>query len=128
MAGYHSLTHHGQLDDMKKQLLVVERFQMTQLAKLLDALQATPDERGAPLLDSTMVLFGSPLGNGNIHTNTDLPIILAGGGLKHRGHRRMPTEPGKRVPLSNLYLAMLRHFGLPITKFGASTGVLEDFA
>jgi hypothetical protein len=82
-----------------------------------------PDSNGT-LLDSTMVLFGSGMGNGNAHVNTDLPIILAGGGFKLGEHKRFPEERGKRVPLCNLYLSMLQRFGVETETFGTSTGTL----
>ena len=76
------------------------------------------------LLESTMVLFGSGMGNGNSHTNHDLPIILAGGGFQHGEHKRYPADKSKRVPLSNLFVSMLQQFGVETDRFCNSTGTL----
>ncbi len=123
--GYHSLSHHGQKPERIESLVEIEMYQMRELARFLDKLKSIrePDSNGT-LLDSTMVLFGSGMGNGNAHVNTDLPIILAGGGFKLGEHKRFPEERGKRVPLCNLYLSMLQRFGVETETFGTSTGTL----
>ena len=72
-----------------------------------------------------MVLLGSGMGNANSHTNTDLPIILAGGGFRHGEHRQYPHEARKRVPLCNLYVSMLQRFGVEADRFSAGTGTLS---
>ena len=96
----------------------IELYQMQQLARFLEKLKSIrePDSNGT-LLDSSMVMFGSGMGNGNAHVNTDLPIILVGGGYKLGEHKRFPTEKIKRVPLCNLYLSMLQRFGVETETF-----------
>jgi len=123
--GYHNLSHHGQVQSKIDLLVQIELYQMQQFAKFLDKLQSIrePGTDGT-LLDSTMVLLGSGMGNANSHINTDLPIILAGGGFKHGEHKSYPNEPRKRVPLSNLYLSLLQRFGLETDRFSMSTGTL----
>jgi hypothetical protein len=81
---------------------------------------------GGSLLNDSMVLFGSGMGNANAHTNTDLPIILAGGGFKHGQHVALPKESNKRVPLSNLYLSLLHRMGVEDDYFAHSTGTLSQ--
>jgi hypothetical protein len=71
-----------------------------------------------------MVLSGSGMGNANSHINTDLPIILAGGGFRHGEHKEYPSEPRRRVPLCNLYVSMLQRFGIETDRFSMSTGTL----
>jgi hypothetical protein len=71
------------------------------------------------------VLFGSGMGNGNAHTNLNLPVILAGGGFRHGQHHRFPTSGPNRQPLSNLFLTMLQRFGVEQQKFALSTGTLR---
>ena len=126
-SGYHSLSHHGKKPERVEKLVEIEFYQMQQLARFLDKLQSIqePDSNGN-LLDSSMVLFGSGMGNGNAHVNTDLPIILAGGGFKLGEHKRYPSEKINRVPLCNLYLSMLQRFGVETEFFGTSTGTLPD--
>lgn len=123
--GYHSLSHHGQEPEKIAQLVKLERYQTEQFARFLEKLKSIRDpESDGSLIDSTIVLFGSGMGNGNAHTNTDLPIVLAGGGFRHGAHRVMPAETNKRVPLCNLFLSMLQQFGLETDSFSMSTGTL----
>jgi len=78
------------------------------------------------LLDSTQILFGSGMGDGSAHTNKNLPILVAGGGYKHRTHVKLPEEQGKRIPLSNLYLSMVQRFGVETDAFAYSTGTFKE--
>ncbi len=123
-SGYHSLSHHGKKPDKLKDLGVIEEYQMKQLSRFITKLKnvSAADESG-PLFDSTMVLFGSGMGNGNAHTNSNLPILLAGGGFRHGEHK--VYEKGNRTPLSNLYLSMLQRFGVETDFFSKSTGTLS---
>ncbi len=123
--GYHALSHHGQLQENLDLLVQIELYQMEQFARFLEKLRSIrePNSNGN-LLDSTMVLMGSGMGNANSHTNNDLPIILAGGGFKHGLHKPYPTESRQRVPLCNLYVSMLQRFGVETDQFSTSTGTL----
>lgn len=123
-SGYHSLSHHGKEPAKIRQLVEIELYQTQQFARFLNRLSEMNDAAGRPLLDSTMVLFGSGMGNANSHTNKNLPIILAGGGIKHRGHVAASAKSGK-VPLANLYVSMLQRFGVETDAFSRSTGTLE---
>src|SRR4051812_6979104 len=124
--GYHNLSHHGQVQAKIDLLVQIELYQMQQFARFLDKLKSIrePISNGT-LLDNTMVLLGSGMGNANSHINTDLPIILVGGGFKHGEHKSYPDEPRRRVPLSNLYLSLLQRFGLETDRFSMSTGTLS---
>jgi Protein of unknown function (DUF1552) len=123
--GYHSLSHHGQLQENIDPLVQIELYQMRQFARFLEKLRSIrePSSDGT-MLDHTMVLLGSGMGNANSHTNTDLPIILAGGGFQHGEHRKYPQEARRRVPLCNLYVSMLQRFGVETDRFSAGTGTL----
>lgn len=121
--GYHGLSHHGQREDAIKGLIKMERYQVEQFARFLEKLKSIQDG-GGTLLDHSMVLFGSGMGNANSHQNTNLPIILAGGGLKHGEHKAYPANGSGKQPLCNLYLSMLQRFGAEVDKFGTSTGTL----
>lgn len=121
--GYHGLSHHGQREDAIKGLIKMERYQVEQFARFLEKLKSIQDG-GGTLLDHSMVLFGSGMGNANSHQNTNLPIILAGGGLKHGEHKAYPANGLGKQPLCNLYLSMLQRFGAEVDKFGTSTGTL----
>jgi hypothetical protein len=125
--GYHGLSHHGQRPDAIKGLIKMERYQVEQFAKFLAKLKSIEDGAGT-LLDHSMVLFGSGMGNANSHTNSNLPIILAGGGLKHGEHKAYPAKGPGRQMLCNLYLSMLQRFGAEADTFGTSTGTLTGLA
>lgn len=124
--GYHALSHHGQVQASIDQLVQIELYQMQQFADFLDKLKSIrePSSDGT-LLDSTLVLLGSGMGNANSHVNTDLPILLAGGGFRHGEHKQYPDDPKRRIPLCNLYVSMLQQFGVETDKFSMSTGTLS---
>jgi hypothetical protein len=124
--GYHGFSHHGKAEVLQKGLLVIEKFQTRAFARFLDRLAAMQDSDGARMLDRTMVLFGSGMGNGSSHSNKDLPILLAGGGFRHGEHKAYGA--GRRVPLCNLYTTMLQRFGIEIERFNKATGTIGDFA
>jgi hypothetical protein len=119
--GHHDLSHHGQDAGKIEQLKKVELETMRLLRDLLAKLKETREE-GASLLERTMVLFGSNLGNANNHSCKNLPIILAGGGFKHGQH--LAFDPAKPPPLCNLYVTMLQRLGIEAERFGSSTGTL----
>src|SRR6185436_7552729 len=83
--GYHNLSHHGKNATKLAQLETIDREHM----KLLDGLFAqlkSAREEGEKLLDRTMILYGSNLGNANTHVTTNLPVLLSGGGFRHGQH------------------------------------------
>ncbi len=124
---YHAFSHHGKTDRLLKPLLTIERFQMEQLARFLGSLRETAQPDGKSLLDHTMVLAGSGMGNASSHSNKNLPVLLAGGGFKHGQHHSMPDESHRRVPLSNLFTTMLHQFGDHETdKFNKATGNMDE--
>lgn len=126
--GYHDLSHHGRDESKLQQLGMIERFHTTQLARLLDALKRSQISDDASLLDRTMVLMGSGLGNASSHSNRNLPLLLAGGGFGHGTHRAYPDRGGRKTPACNLYLSMLQRFGVETDRFGTSTGTLEGLS
>ena len=118
---HHNLSHHGQEPEKIAQLRLVETAQMRVLDGLLSKLKAGR-EKGAPLLDDTMVLFGSNLGNANSHDTRNLPILLAGGGFELGGHTAYNAD--KNTRLCNLFVSMLQQLGVETDSFGSSTGTL----
>ncbi len=123
--GYHTLTHHGKIPEKLRQLSIVETFHTTHFARYLDKLRDVKEPNGKTLLDNTINLMGSGLGNASSHSNRDLPLLLAGGGFKHVGHMQVAKLPNKQsVPACNLYLSMLQRFGLEIDSFNTSSGTL----
>jgi hypothetical protein len=120
---YHNLSHHGQNEEKVKQLEAADRQHMALLRKLIGSLAAKP-EGDQRLLDRTMVLYGSNMGDANIHDNTNLPILLAGGGLQHGQHLAFKRDNNK--PLSNLFVTMLENMGIETDTFGSNAGTLNE--
>lgn len=116
---WHNLSHHGQDPAKLTELKVVELEQMRLFGELLGKLKNTREE-GGTLLDRTIVMFGSNLGNASSHDNKNLPIIVAGGGFRHGQH--LAFDPKKNPPLSNLYVQFLRRLGADVNAFGSSNG------
>ena len=124
--GYHGLSHHGKVKTNIDTLVQIEKYQVEQFARFLDKLKSVRQPNtDATLLDSTMALMGSGMGNANSHTNSDLPIVLAGGGFKHGEHKRYPDVARRRVPLSNLFVSMLQRFGVETDEFSTSSGTMN---
>jgi hypothetical protein len=126
--GYHALTHHGMDPTRLKELTIIETFHARQLARFIEDLKNTQVEGQSSLLDRTMVLFGSGMGNASSHSNRDLPLILAGGGFTHGEHKDYPKVGDKQTPACNLYVSMLQKFGLETDTFGTSRGTLEGLS
>ncbi len=121
MNDYHNLSHHGNVVEKVQQLESVDRRQMILLRDLLTSLSEQRDGTGR-MLDNTMVLYGSNMGDSNTHDNTNLPILLAGGSLPHGRHMAFDTT--NNTPLSNLFVSMLRELKLPVDSFGSSNGTI----
>lgn len=118
--GYHQLTHHGKVESYLDELEVIERFHTRQFGRFLDQLAAVNEANGKTLLDNTMSLLGSGMGNASSHSNKCLPLLLAGGGFKHGQHLRF--EP--HTPAGKLFVSMLQGFGLETDRFNLATGTL----
>ena len=118
LTGYHNLSHHGQSKEKIDQLERTDHRQMRVLADLLGRLTE------AKILDDTMVLFGSNMGDANVHNNTNLPILLAGGGFKHGQH--LVFNRDHNTPLANLFVSILQKMGVEADRFSSSTGTLSN--
>jgi hypothetical protein len=121
--GYHNLSHHGQAVEKVQQLEDADRQQIALLHKLLKNLAGKPDGNQR-LLDRTLILYGSNMGDSNTHDNTNLPILLAGGGFRHGQHIAFKRDDNK--PLSNLFLTMLQQMQLEVDTFGSSTSTIRE--
>ncbi|MEQ1827516.1 MAG: DUF1552 domain-containing protein [Pirellula sp.] len=121
---YHALSHHGQLEDRIEALIKLETYQIDQFVRFIEKLSAL-EEGGQTLLEQTMVLFGSGMGNANSHTNTNLPLLLAGGGFNHGRMLAFDRTSKHRPPLTNLFVSMLQQFGIETDQFATSTGTLR---
>jgi hypothetical protein len=120
---HHDASHHGQDETKIQQLARVEEAELKLFARFLEKMKATNDG-GPSLLEQTIVLHASHMGNASAHTGDNLPIIVAGGGFKHAGH--VAFDRKNNQPLSNLYVQMLHQMGFEAEAFGASTGALSE--
>lgn len=118
---YHSLSHHGNDEKAIANLVTLESYQLQHFGKFLTRLAGIQDGDQS-LLDSTAVLFGSGMGNANSHTNTDLPIVMAGGGYGGGKFKKVNSKGSGKVPLCNLFLDIAQRMGVETEAFGTSTG------
>jgi len=120
--GYHNLSHHGKSAQKLAQLKAIDIWHMKLLHELFSQLKDVREE-GEPLLDRTMIVYGSNLGNANTHVTTNMPMIFAGGGFKHGQHLAFDTV--HNYPLPNLFVSMLQRMGLEADRFASSTGTMR---
>jgi len=120
--GYHNLSHHGRSEAKLSQLRAIDEWHMKLLAGLFSELKSVQED-GENLLDRTMILYGTNLGNANTHVTTNLPTIFAGGGFKHGQHIAFDQE--RNYPLPNLFVSMLRRMELDVDKFASATGPMR---
>ena len=121
---HHPLSHHGNDPDKIARMAKINAFHVSLFAYFLERLKATPEGNGT-LLDHSLLLYGSGIGNPNVHDHTNLPILVAGGaagGMKGDRHIRY----NKPVPLANLHLTLLDKVGVNIERFGDSSGKITD--
>ena len=119
---HHNLSHHGRDPKRIDQLMKIESAILTCFSEFLAQMKAKR-EAGGTLLDNTVTLFGSNLGNANAHDPRNNPVLLAGGGLKHG--RYLAHDPRNNTPLCNLFVHMLNQMNLETEKFASSTGELS---
>lgn len=120
--GYHNLSHHGRSESKLAQLKAIDEWHMKLLSNLFSELKDAREE-GDTLLDRTMVLYGTNLGNANTHVTTNLPTLFAGGGFKHGQH--LAFDQDHNYPLPNLFVSMLQRMGLDVDKFASATGPMR---
>lgn len=118
---HHGLTHHGNQPQRLAELKLIEEAQFKVFADLLGQLKSAR-EHGASMLDQTMVLYGTCMGSANSHINTNLPVLLAGGGFKHGRH--LEFNALRNYPLANLFVSMLQRLGVESDRFASGTGTM----
>jgi len=121
--GHHQISHHQYVPEQMEKHAKVNGYHVKQFAGFLEKLRSTPDGDGN-LLDHSMILYGSGMGNGNVHSHDPLPILVAGGGagqIKGNRHIKMPGH----TPLANLLLSLVGKAGLEVEKVGNSNGRIE---
>lgn len=122
---WHQLTHHGLRDERLSKLKVMEKAMMDRLAGYIQDFKDTKDGE-SNLLDSTVMFFGSDMGNANAHSPVNLPLFLAGGPFQTGEHHAYSQTKNK--PLCNLYLNLLDHMAVHLDHFGSSDDRLMNFS
>ncbi len=122
---HHPLTHHRNNPEWIEKVTKINTFHMELFAYFLSRLKATPDGDGT-LLDHSMLVYGSAIGDGNRHTHEDLPLLLLGRGGDLRPGRHVLYGP--ETPLTNLYLTLLDKMGVRPETIGDSTGRVEHLS
>lgn len=132
VSGYHGLSHHNQNPEKIAGLLKIDRRHLTQLAGFLERLEQARDEEGRPLLDTTVVLYGTGMGDASRHSNQDVPMLVAGGPFGHGRQGRfvdLRAENGEAPTggpvLADLFVSILRSLGLEHERFANSGGDLD---
>src|SRR5947209_8760355 len=121
---HHPLTHHGNDPDKVARMARINAFHVSLFAEFLTKLKATPEGNGT-LLDHSLYLYGSGMGNPNLHDHTNLPILVAGGAAgKMRGGRHI--RYAKPTPLANLHLTLLDKVGVRLDSFADSQGMVDE--
>lgn len=118
----HNITHHGNRPETIQELRNHEEAQFGALNNFLTSLAAAKED-GDTLLDRTMVLYGTPMGSANSHSNVNLPVLLAGGGFKHGQH--LAYDKTNNYPLPNLFVSMLQRLGLEAEEFSTGKGTMK---
>ncbi len=121
---HHPLTHHGNDPEKIARMAKINAFHVSLFAYLLEKLKSTPEGDGC-LLDHSVYLYGSGMGNPNVHDHVNLPILVAGGGAGHvKGGRHIKyAEP---TPLANLHLTLLEKVGVRLDAFADSRGKVDE--
>jgi hypothetical protein len=119
---HHNCSHHGKDPEKLAQLRLIEMQQMLAFKELVAKLKST-QEAGETLLDRTMVVYGSNLGNASSHDTKNMPILLAGGGFRHGQH--IAFDPQNNAPLCNVYVSMLQRMGIEADAFGSGKGTVR---
>jgi hypothetical protein len=121
---HHPLTHHGNDPEKIARMAKINRFHVSLFAEFLEKLKATPEADGS-LLDHVLYLYGSGMGNPNLHDHQNLPILVAGGAAgRMRGGRHIRYD--KPTPLANLHLTLLDKVGVRLDSFADSNGQVDE--
>jgi len=120
---HHSLSHHKNDPPKLQNLVDINTYHVSQYAKFVEKLKATPDGDGS-LLDNSLVLYGCGMSESDSHSNKDIPTLLVGGGSgMMKGNRHLQAKPG--TPLANVYVDILQRYGVETDKIGISNGKFQ---
>jgi hypothetical protein len=121
---HHPTTHHGNNPEKLEKMALINAHHVSLFAYYLEKLKATPDGDGS-LLDHSIILYGSGMGNPDVHDHTNLPILVAGG-LAGRRRDGRHVRYREITPLANVHLTLLDKVGVKLDAFSDSTGKVEE--
>ncbi len=125
-AGYHGLSHHGNDPTMIRDLVTIETAHLHCFAGFLEQLAAKTNAAGKSLLDDTVILLGTGMGDASRHSNQNLPTLVAGGGFRHGRHVAIdPQQPGAPL-LGDLYITLMQRLGMETDQFSNATRNLNQ--
>ena len=121
--GFHIASHHADREDRILDFAKINAYHVSLLPYLLEKLKNTPDSQGS-VLDNSVILYGSPMGNSNVHNHKRCPFLVAGhGGGAIKGNMHLKAADG--TPMANAMLSVLRTLGSTVESFGDSSGVMD---
>ncbi|TWU41015.1 DUF1552 domain-containing protein [Novipirellula artificiosorum] len=121
---HHPVSHHGKNPEKLEKIAKINQFHVSLFAEFLEKMAATPEGNGS-LLDHSLYLYGSGMGDSDAHDHTDLPILVAGGAagnMQGGRHIRYPSP----TPLANLHLTLLNKVGVEMDSFADSDGTASE--
>ncbi|MBB5056859.1 hypothetical protein HDF16_001544 [Granulicella aggregans] len=119
---FHSCSHHGETPAHVAEFAKINKYHVSLLSYYFEKLKSTPDGDGS-LLDHSLTLYGSPMGDSNVHNHKRLPLFLMGkgGGVRGNNHVKVADE----TPMANVLLTMMNKLGMNLDHLGDSTGVIN---
>jgi len=119
---FHSCSHHGETPAHIAEFAKINKYHVSLLSYFFEKLKNTPDGDGS-LLDHSLTLYGSPMGDSNVHNHKRVPIMLMGhgGGVRGNNHVKVADE----TPMANVLLTMMNKLGMNLDHLGDSTGVIN---
>jgi hypothetical protein len=125
-AGYHALSHHGNDPEMIEDLIAIERAHIDCFAGFLKQLSEKRNPQGKSLLDDTVILLGTGMGDASRHSNANLPTLVAGGGFQHGRHVAVDRAKPDAPLLGDLYLTLMNRLGIEQEDFSNATRNLNQ--
>jgi hypothetical protein len=122
---FHPLSHHANDPDRMEKLAKIQTWHMAMFAQFLKKMAETPDGDGS-LLDHSIFLYGSNMGNSDKHSNWPLPTVIVGGGNGRMKLGGQHIDLPQRAPLANVHLTLLNKFGIEQASFADSTGMIAE--
>jgi len=118
--GFHNASHHGTAEERIRQFSLINRYHVSMLPYFMEKLKAA-QEGDKNLLDKTLIVYGSPMANGNNHNHRNCPLILLGkgGGILEGG---VHVKAANDTPMANVQMTLLNKLGVDLKTFGDSTG------